>query len=332
VLRDLVPRPDRRTDGYLDLVTVPAAATAVGPADDRARPVSSGDLAEIAAAHGLAEVGIRPHLGTYLRDLWSRREFIGVLATSKAYAKNQGSYLGQLWTAVNPTLNALIYTAIFGFMLGTRRGLENVVAFIIVGVFTFRLTEQSISAGARAIDGNITLVRSLQFPRAVLPLSVTLTGLALFVPTAVVMLAFSFGAGFLPGMGAVPVTWSWLLVPLAVALLTVFNTGVALFMARLASGAPDLVNVLPFVTRLVMYGSGVLFSIEHYVARPAWLLAILEHQPVAVYLRLVRMCLLDEPSIPFDGTVWIWAAGWALVALAVGFFFFWRAEERYGRD
>jgi teichoic acid transport system permease protein len=313
-------------------VTAPAAAAATGgPAGADDRP-ATGEAAELAAAYGLDEVGVRPGLRSYVRDLWARREFIGVLATSKAYAKHQGSYLGQLWTAVNPTLNAVIYTIIFGFMLGTRRGLENVVAFIIVGVFTFRLTEQAISTGARAIDGNITLVRSLRFPRAVLPLSSTLTALTLFLPTVVVMLAFSFAAGFLPGMGRVPLTWAWLLVPLAVALLTVFNAGLSLFMARLASGVPDLVNVLPFITRLIMYASGVLFSIEHYVARPSWLLAILEYQPVAVYLRLVRMCLLDEPSIPHDPTVWVWAAGWAAVAFVVGFLFFWGAEERYGRD
>jgi teichoic acid transport system permease protein len=59
---------------------------------------------------------------------------------------------------------------------------------------------------------------------------------------------------------------------------------------------------------------------------------VLEHQPIAEYLRLVRMCVLSEPSIPFDWAAWLWCAGWAALTLVGGFVFFWAREETYGRD
>jgi teichoic acid transport system permease protein len=56
----------------------------------------------------------------------------------------------------------------------------------------------------------------------------------------------------------------------------------------------------------------------------------MQYQPVAIYLELVRSCLLEET--PVDPSLWWWGVGWAVVFLVVGFVLFWQAEERYGRD
>lgn len=300
-------------------------------------PLSSAEARALAEKYGLAEAGVRPGILTYIKQLWSRRDFIRVFSTSKAYAKHQGSYLGQMWAALNPTLNAIIYTLIFGVILGADRGLENVVAFIVIGVFVFRLVDNAISTGARAIDGNMQLVRSLRFPRAVLPLASVITSLTLFIPVVGVMCVFTLGSGYLPldVVKPIPLTWHWLEILPALALVTILNTGISLLMARFAYGKPDLMQVLPFITRLLMYGSGVLFPIAHYVDGEdqvsVVVRSILDYQPVAVMLRLFRMIMMDDKGIPYDPWLWAWAGGWSLLFLVVGFVYFWAAEERYGR-
>ncbi|RPF20126.1 ABC transporter permease [Myceligenerans xiligouense] len=301
-------------------------------------PLSSAEARALARQHGLEEAGVRPGMGTYLKQLWARRDFIRVFSTSKAYAKHQGSFLGQMWATLNPTLNAIIYTLIFGFILDADRGLENVVAFIVIGVFVFRLMDNAISSGARAIDGNMQLVRSLRFPRAVLPLANVITSLTLFIPTVGVMCLFTLASGYIPfkDLKVITLTWHWLEIIPALALVTLLNTGISLFMARYGYGKPDLLQVLPFITRLLMYGSGVLFPITRFVSgtdqTSVVIRAILEYQPVAVFLRLFRMIMMDDVTIPYDPWLWAWAGGWALFILVGGFIYFWAAEERYGRD
>ncbi|GAA1861805.1 ABC transporter permease [Myceligenerans crystallogenes] len=300
------------------------------------KALTSAEARALAEQHGLAEAGVRPSIGAYLKQLWSRRDFIRVFSTSKAYAKHQGSFLGQMWATLNPTLNAIIYTVIFGFLLKADRGVENLVAFIVIGVFVFRLIDNAITSGARAIDGNMQLVRSLRFPRAVLPLASVITSLTLFVPTVGVMCLFTLVSGYLPGdLKVIVPTWHWLEIVPAIALLTVLNTGISLVMARYAYGKPDLMQVLPFITRLLMYGSGVLFPITRFVDGQdqvqVVLRAILEYQPVAVFLELFRMIMMDDAKIPYDPWLWAWAGGWALLILGFGFVYFWAAEERYGR-
>ena len=67
-----------------------------------------GALAAYAAEHGLTPVGIRPPLKVYLAQTWQRRHFIVSLAASKAYIRNQGGYLGQLWAIITPALWACV--------------------------------------------------------------------------------------------------------------------------------------------------------------------------------------------------------------------------------
>ncbi|ROS78551.1 ABC transporter permease [Cellulomonas sp. PhB143] len=298
------------------------------PLDQRLSPQERDALV---AEHGLTRMGVRPPLRKYVRQLWERRAFIGVLATSKSQARNQNSYLGQLWAVLNPLLNAAVYVIMFGLILQSTRGMSNGIAFIVVGTFMFRFFEQSVVAGSRSISGNVNLVRSVHFPRAVLPISQVLSELTTLVPALIVMGIIAFSSQYIPGQGPVPLDWSWILVLPAVALLWLFSTGCAFLVGRWVAITPDLKNLIPFVMRFLMYGSGVLFSITLRVGDGPFGVA-LEHQPVAVYLYLARAAITDEPSIPPDVTMWWWGIGWALAFLVVGFLVFWRGEERYGRD
>ena len=296
------------------------------------RTFSREEVDRAAAANELERIGVRPPLLGYLKDLWARRSFIQVMAVSKAHAENQNTYLGQIWTVLSPLLNAAVYVIIFGFILQVgRAGIENTIAFIVCGVFMFRFFERSVMAGAHSINKNLSLVRSVNFPRAVLPTAGVLAELAMLGPTAVVMCLVSYFSGFLPFAGAVTIDWYWLLTIPAIGLLWMFSTGCAFLVARWVAMTPDLDNLIPHLMRVLMYSSGVIFSIDRYLSQFSWGW-IMEYQPVAVYLYLVRSCLLNEPAYQPSLTMWLLGIGWALAFAVVGFLVFWSGEERYGRD
>jgi teichoic acid transport system permease protein len=312
-------------------VTQSEAVSAPPPLHQR---LDRDELDRVVSDNGLGRMGVRPPLAAYVKQLWARRSFTSVLATSKAYARHQNNYLGQLWALLNPVLNAFVYVLIFGFILKvSREGTNNAIAFVVIGTFVFRFFETSINAGAKSIRSNLNLVRSVHFPRAVLPISGVLAELTTLLPAIVVMIVISWASGLLPdpAFAPVPLSWEWLLIVPAIAMLWLFNTGCAFMVARWVAITPDLQNIIPFVMRFLMYGSGVIFSIERFVGdHPIGLL--LEYQPVAVYLYLARSSIMDDPNFPQDPVMWWLGLGWALVFLLVGFLVFWRGEERYGRD
>ncbi|WNM36765.1 ABC transporter permease [Streptomyces sp. Li-HN-5-11] len=289
---------------------------------------AEGDLAALAARHGLSVSGARPSLPEYVRQLWARRHFITAFATAKLTAQYSEAKLGQIWQVATPLLNAAVYYFIFGILLGSSRGVPDYVPFLVTGVFVWTFTQNSIMAGTRAISGNLGLVRALHFPRAALPVSFALQQLQqlLFSMIALVVILFCFG---------IPVSVSWILMLPVLVLQFVFNVGVSMVMARMGAKTPDIAQLMPFILRTWMYVSGVMFSITktlNHTHLPYIVKRLLEGNPAAVYIDLMRFALIDSfhaKQLPHH--VWAYAVGWALLAGVGGFIYFWKAEEKYGR-
>jgi teichoic acid transport system permease protein len=288
-------------------------------------------LADLAARHGLSVSGARPPLPAYVRQLWGRRHFILAFSQAKLAAQYSQAKLGQLWQVFTPLLNALVYFLIFGMLLGGRGDMKNdeYVPFLVTGVFVFTFTQNSVMSGVKSISGNLGLVRALHFPRASLPVSFSLQQLQQLLFSMIVLVVVVIGFGHYP-------TWSWFLVLPALFLQFMFNTGLAMVMARWGAGTPDLAQLMPFVLRTWMYASGVMFPLRYMVEEqadwPSWVADILEANPAAVFMDLMRNALIDGPfhdSVP--ASTWALALGWAVVIGVGGFVYFWKAEERYGR-
>ncbi|MEH0419153.1 ABC transporter permease [Streptomyces sp. B21-083] len=285
-------------------------------------------LTALAVRHGLSVSGARPTLRTYISQLWARRHFITAFATAKLTAQYSQAKLGQVWQVMTPLLNAAVYYFIFGVLLGTKHGVPDYIPFLVTGVFIWTFTQSSIMAGTRAIAGNLGLVRALHFPRAALPISFCIQQLQqlLFSMGALIVILLCFG---------IPVTASWLLVIPALVLQFVFNAGVSMIMARMGASTPDIAQLMPFVLRTWMYVSGVMWSLDKLGKKdnlPHVVVVMLETNPAAIYIDLMRFALIDSyHSSQLPAHVWPIAAGWALLAGVGGFIYFWKAEETYGR-
>ncbi|MGC0328449.1 teichoic acid transport system permease protein [Streptomyces sp. SAI-170] len=284
--------------------------------------------AQLAEKYGLTVSGARPSLVDYVRRLWGRRHFILAFSQAKLTAQYSQAKLGQLWQVVTPLLNAAVYFFIFGVILEADRGMsrEVYIPFLVTGVFVFTFTQSSVMAGVRAISGNLGLVRALHFPRASLPVSFALQQLQQLLFSMLVLFAVTAGFGSYPDL-------SWLLIVPTLALQFLFNTGLALIMARAGAKTPDLAQLMPFVMRTWMYASGVMFSIPIMLQdKPAWMANVLQWNPAAIYMDLMRFALIDGyGSENLPNHVWAAAAGWAVLFMVGGFVYFWKAEERYGR-
>ncbi|MFK5634326.1 ABC transporter permease [Ornithinimicrobium sp. LYQ103] len=301
--------------------------TDFGPDPTRIPEALTDEEAEaLAARYGLDRVGVRPSLGSYLRDLWRYRHLAWSMAKGEFVSQHRDNYLGLLWAVINPIMLGVAYYLIFGVLLDLKRDVGNFIAFLTIGLFTFVFFSAALTSGSKALLGKVSMMRSLQFPRLLLPIVVVVSGFVSSIPAFLVLVLIALAT-------KEPVTWSWLLFPVALLVVAVMGLGMAMIVARVVHGARDLANVVPLFVRLLRYVSGVFFSIEARVAAiddaPVWLGPLLEYQPGAVALTIVRQTLMSE--MPLDWTTWAVAVGWAIFFLVTGFFVFWRAEGTYGR-
>ena len=364
-----------------------ATATATGEGSESGAVQPDGSLAALAAQYGLRPSAQRPSIGIYLRELARRWSFIMGFATARNVAMYTEAKLGQLWQILAPLLNAGVYFLIFGLIItGVSRGVPDYLAFLVTGVFVFSFTQRTFISTSKVITDSLPLIRALQFPRASLPLAYVMIELQQLALSMVVLFSL------IPITGE-PVTWDWLLVLPALALLTIFNAGLALFAARTGARINDFAQLLPFLMRTWLYVSGVIYSVQVFVAQHsqnhAWVTTLLQLNPAAIFITLVRNALLANQRASAFGAkapnaancaawagtprpagvspaawgkaltqvkkdlpqhhplsqygsaychatfvsshLWLFAVGWALVALLLGFWYFWRKEVNYGR-
>lgn len=280
------------------------------------------DAAEYARRNGLTKVGGRPSFGRYLAMTWQRRNFIYSFAKYRIQAANQRARLGMWWVIVTPLLYAVVYGVVFGLLQGDMRP-DNFVQFLIVGIFIFQFFSSCFAQGAKSITSNMSLVKSLHFPRIALPLASVTQQFLNFLPMLVVMFAVQIAFGATP-------QWRWLIIIALVVMVTVFNTGVTLISARLTVHVRDLSQLIPLLNRIMFYTSGIFFQISTILEDYPLAIRIYDFHPLHVYLTIGRSAFLDEVSA--SGEYWITGTAWALALFVIGIVYFWRAEERYGRD
>jgi teichoic acid transport system permease protein len=333
------------------------------PADDSVAPDTPDgmSLADLAREHGLRPSAARPGVFAYAGQLWARRHFILGFATARNVAMYTEARLGQLWQVLTPLLNAAVYYLIFGKILDTSRGVPNFIAFLITGIFVWNFTQRSFITASRVMPDSLPLIRALPFPRACLPIGYVIIELQQLLMSMVILTVIVLATGE-------PITWYWLLAIPALVLQAAFNGGMALFLARLGAGADDFSQLMPFLVRTWMYTSGVMYSISTIstLRHHPGIRYLLEINPAAVYITLIRNAILRSQRLaapgskPYDAgkcdlysahlsdkayqyfsaychaqvpdtQYWLYGAAWAIVALVVGFVFFWQAETRYGR-
>lgn len=282
-----------------------------------------------AAEYGLPRLGGRPPLGVYLSKLWERRWFMVELARSRFRSANEADRLGAAWIVLLPLINAAVYGLVFGFLLPSGSRPKNFVPFLVIGVFIFQFFSACLADGAKSILANRGLVRTLHFPRALLPMASVLQQVFALVPMVAVMCGIVLAFGEPPNL-------RWLRLFPALVLLVLFCTGVSFFAARMTIHIRDIAQLIPFVTRIIFYVSGIFFSIGKTFEKHPTLAKVLEANPVHVYITLVRDALLSKdravPGVAADARTWQYGIAWALVLFVLGFLFCWRAEELYGRD
>lgn len=272
----------------------------------------------------LRRVGSRPPLREYFTELWDRRHFIWAGARGEALTRYANERLGALWYILRPMLDAAFYWVIFGLVLNIGGSVDNYVAFILVGVFMFQLSSRAITGGTTLIRGSKPMIRAFAFPRASLAVSIVLRDIFISAPAIGVMIIAIIA---IPPHEVPSVTWSFF--PVIFALHTMLNLGFALLFGWLGAILPDLAQAMSFVSRLLMYGSAVIFPVDRFITHPT-ALAIVEANPIYLVLDLYRTVLIGGgvPATAELLTLGAWAAG----LLLVGFALFWRDEERYGRD
>ncbi len=246
-----------------------------------------------------------------------RSDLVSNLVQRELKQRYKGSALGFLWSLLTPLFMALIYVVFLRILAG--RGVP--VEEIIIGVFAWQFTAQSVTGGLTCITGNANLVKKVAFPRAILPVACVLANLVGFLLSLVVQFAIVIALLALRGES---LSLAVALLPAAIGYQFLVNLALALLVAALNVYYRDtqhLVGVLMsawFFLSPVMYNLSFVAALAGRVPAATGLYML---NPLAVVITGYRALIL--PGVTFPWNVWS-VAGllWPLALLAVAWALF----------
>jgi ABC-type polysaccharide/polyol phosphate export permease len=260
-----------------------------------------------------------------LQILFTYRELLFNLVARDLRSRYRGSVLGLLWTVLTPLFMAAIYI-FFLRLLRVRIAHEE----LIIGVFAWQFTVQSIQSGMSCVTGNANLVKKIYFPRMIIPLSTTLSALINYLLMLVVQ--FALVALLLRMSGNQMSGWT-ILLPLVLVYHFIFNLSFALVAASsnvFYRDTQHLVGLLLsawFFVSPIMYPLGLL---ETLAGDRTWLQDLFMLNPLSVIVTAYRAIQIPGVSFPWSPAA---VAGWLLPLLFFVFaFVLFQRSQRFFAD
>jgi teichoic acid transport system permease protein len=257
-----------------------------------------------------------PKVGPYLAETWARRHFAIGLARTQLRGQHFNTGFGQLWLVLNPLLLAGVYFLLVSILGGGRAGPDR-FAHIVAGLFAFYFFAACLSGGSASVVGGGRLILNTAFPKILLPLAAVAVALMRFLPTLFVYAVVHISTGQ-------PVGWQTLWAIPAIVILAIFGVGCALLLSTLNVYFRDTQAFLPYVLRVWLYASPVLYYPEAARQVFAQISAV---NPLFAILGTWGDAVV-RAEVPNPWSLMIGAA-WALGTLSVGFLFFLSREREF---
>ncbi|MEI6866870.1 MAG: ABC transporter permease [Actinomycetes bacterium] len=268
-----------------------------------------------------------PPLGPYLREFWRRRAFAIELSRFADKAEYLDSKLGKVWLVMNPLLLAMVYFLLVTVIRGSASktsGLST-LAHILIELFTFYFASNCINGGALSITAGGRLILNQAFPRALLPLSSTISAFWQFLPTIpVYIFVVIIGKIFFPHTEIPGLGFNYLWAPFIILCVGMTGFGLALIFATMNVYFRDTNKLLSYMTRIWLYSSPVLWRPE---ILHGW-------QKIFLYVNPLG------PTLSATSSVWISGKSpslyellgclfWAIFAILIGGYFFVSRERDF---
>jgi len=244
------------------------------------------------------------------------RELIRNLVFKDLKLKYRGSVFGFLWSLLNPMVMMTVYLIVFRYIMPIRTG--GFVFLLLLGILSWTFFASSAQMGAGSIVDNGGLLKTVHFPRAVLPIASVLFNLAQYLLTTVVFLPFMLIVYRMPPH---PVL---LLFPVFVALQLLMTTGVALALAAGVAFFRDIRHLLEIALMVMFWTTPIIYDYEAIPA--AWRLPVLL-SPMSPFV-LAYQQIAYYGRVP-DLEVMLVAVVYAAVAFAGGFALFTHVQHGF---
>jgi lipopolysaccharide transport system permease protein len=251
-----------------------------------------------------------------IREMWSSRELLWMLARRDIKVRYKETILGALWAILRPALTMLIFSVVFGRLARLPSDGVPYPVFVLAGLLPWMFFAQAVSGAAASVLGAGSLITRVYFPRLIVPLASVGVALVDLLIALLLLVPLMLWYGIVPGT-------SLLAVPLMIALALVVSLGVGIAFAAVSVVFRDFRHIEPFIVQIWMFATPVIYPASMIPDKWRWLAYL---NPMSGVVEAFRACWLALP-LDWIGVAASWGVGTLMLLGAV--LYFERVERRF---
>lgn len=249
------------------------------------------------------------------KELYNYRELLKTNIKKEIRGKYKGSWLGILWTFLNPLLMLAVYSFVFPYIL--RVNVENYTIFMIVALIPWNFFTTAIQTGTGSVVANGNILKKVYFPREIIPISITTSQLVNFLITCIIMFIFIIfsGVGF---------SYHVIIFPLLVLIQYIITLAFTFVLSALTVFVRDIDHFVSVVLMLGFYATPIVYQANMLPEKFQWALKI---NPMAQIVEAYRAILYYHKTPNWE-MLGIWGI-LSVALLVLGYIIFKKLEKSF---
>jgi len=239
-----------------------------------------------------------------IRSLPRYRDLLLELVRNDLVARYRRSFVGIIWSVLQPTARMLVILFAFSYLLGGRT--KDYTLYLFTGIVFWNFFGQSVVGGMNSLRANKGVLLQLPVPMVLFPLAACLSGLVnlilMFGPLLIIMMVLGKS-----------LTWSLLFVPVSVLITFTFSFGIGLILGPLSIRFQDVIYLTDITLQLMFYMVPIMYPITIIPERVRWVVA---YNPIRSVLEVFRYPIYEGSIPPLDHL--LFAISVAVAALIIG--------------
>lgn len=252
------------------------------------------------------------------KNLYNYRELIKTSVKKDIGGKYKHSFLGVLWSFINPLLQIAVYAIIFPLIM--RNNIPNYTVFMVCGLIPWNYFSVVINRASFTMIENGNIIKKVFFPREILPLSLVVSETINFIISTLIIIGFTiaYGMGFTPYI---------LLYPVVLLIQFVILLGISLIVSSITVYFRDLQHFLGVILQLLFYATPIVYSIETIPEGFRWILQI---NPMTYIIEGFRDIFYNQtmPNLKMLGIIFVIG----IITCIVGYSIFNKLQKKFAEE
>lgn len=251
----------------------------------------------------------------HIKEIFRFKEMIKSWTKKELRTRYKGSFLGFLWTFVNPLMQLMVYSFIFPLIL--RINQENYAMFMFVALIPWNFFTSSIQGTCGLIVWNSSLVTKVYFPREVLPISYALSGMMNMI--------FSYAIVFpMLAIFGIPFTWNILWLPALLIAQTILCMGIAMLFSSINVFFRDLEYFVGVALMALYFLTPIMYGLSAMPERIQWVLRL---NPMTNFVEMYRDVTFY--GVGLDISMFLITLLYSIVIFVVGYVVFGKLQRKF---